>query len=213
MSIQKESADDWTNVLAGDKAEFKRLTGPLLKTLRRAARHELNCATSIGDLDRDFLTPDDLVGEALLRAWRGRKHRPRDLDLKAWSHTLLFRVMDAVIAKQKTLRSKETVSLEEPVPEELLYDDNESFYEWYQPDDLIRWEDVIPVNEPTPEEIVAALEQQNEDLPSLSRRVLALHDLEGVSLTQTAAALRMSVDETQRLLFAAREAIKVRGDG
>ncbi len=208
---QKESEDGWAGVVDGDKATFRRLTKPLLDGLRRAARHELTYLTSVGDLDRDILTPDDLVAEILARAWRDRRRRPESLDLKAWLHALLFRVMDAIVAKQKMLRSKEAVSLEDPVPDQPLYDDDESFYEWYQPDELTRWEDVIPVDEPSPETIVAAIEQQRGGLSDLSRRVLALHDAQGIALPQVAAALRLSVIETRRLLFAARQAIKVSG--
>lgn len=211
MMMQKEAEDGWAGVVDGDKVAFGRLTSPLLDDLRRAARHELTFLTSVGDLGRDVLTPDELVGEVLSRAWRDRRRRPGDLDLKAWLHALLFRVIDAIVAKQKTLRSKEAVSLEDPVPEEALYDDDQSFYEWYQPDDLTRWEDVIPVDEPSPEVIVAAIEQRCDDLSNMARRVLALHDLQGVTLPQVAAALRLSLTETRRLLIVARQAVKASG--
>lgn len=36
------------------------------------------------------------------------------------------------------------MSLEATVPDGPIYDDDEIFWEWYQPDERIRWEDVIP---------------------------------------------------------------------
>jgi len=41
------------------------------------------------------------------------------------------------------------------VPPEPIYDDDEEFWGWYQPDELTRWKDVMEAASMTPEEVAA----------------------------------------------------------
>ncbi len=207
----KSQADDlWAKALAGDKDAFERLVEPHLEELRDAARHELTYLVSVGDLDANLLTPEELVGEVLMRAWRTRRRKPAELGLAAWLHGLIFRVADAIVARQKQLASLPTVSLEERVPDPPLYDDEESFYEWYQPDDLTRYEDVLPDVLPTPEQVIATVEAAPAALSSEARRMLML-EARGVPLRQIAVVMGRSVRETREALVAARRTVRQTG--
>lgn len=207
MANPVTEGETWDKALAGDKAAFQQAIAGALDSLRIAAEHELNYAVSVGDLDEDYLSPDELVGEIIDRAWKSRKRKPADLEIRAWLHGLLFRVFDAIVRKRWRQRAEESVSLEARVPEPPLYDDDESFYEWYQPDDVTRWEDVIADGSPSPEAVAAALEKGKLSLPATPRRLLLLHDRLEVSLASSARILNLKVREAGAMLADARKRV------
>ena len=197
----------WARSVTGDKEAFRRVTEPLLDELRRAARHEIAYYTALGDYERDLIDADELVGEVLSRAWRDRKRKPPHTSLKAWLLGLVYRVADAIAAKQRRLAEVRNLSLEATVREGVLYDDEESFYEWHQPDEVTRLEDVLPDPQPTPEEIAAAIEEAPAALGATDRRVLLLHDTHGLTLPEIGAVVLRSVEESREVLLAARRRI------
>ncbi len=198
----------WEAVARDDKAAFSALVEPFLADLEELARHEIAYFTSLGDLDPDWITPKELVGEALAVAWRGRRRKPRSLSLKAWLSGVLIRTAERIARHRRRVREvEEAVSLEDPVPPPPIYDDDEEFWEWYQPDDLTRYEDVLPATTITPEDIAFVLEssEQRARLPALERRVLLLHDRQHLPLPEIAVILRRSVAEVRLALISARE--------
>jgi RNA polymerase sigma-70 factor (ECF subfamily) len=85
-----------------------------------------------------------------------------------------------------------------------LYDDDESFWEWYQPDDVTRWEDLVA--EPTqltPDEVVEA-EEKLRSLAPRERLVYVLHDVHGLTPKEVAQAAGVAPQEVLRLLDRAR---------
>lgn len=197
----------WEAVGRDDRAAFSALVEPLLADLEELARHEIAYYTSLGDLDADWITPTELVGETLTVAWRGRRRKPRSLSLKAWLSGILLRTAERIARhRRRTREVEEAVSLEDPVPPPPIYDDDEEFWEWYQPDDLTRYEDVLPATTVTPEDIAFVLEsaEQRERLPALERRVLLLHDRQHLPLPEIAVILRRSVEEVRVALISAR---------
>ncbi len=198
----------WEAVARDDRAAFSALVEPLLADLEELARHEIAYFTSLGDLDADWITPKELVGEALTVAWRGRRRKPHGLSLRAWLSGVLIRVAERIVRHRRRVREAEgAVSLEDPVPPPPVYDDDEEFWEWYQPDDLTRYEDVLPATTVTPEDIAFVLESRRHQdrLPALERRLLLLHDRQKLPLAEIAVILRRSVGELRAALLAARE--------
>ena len=199
--------DVWERALAGDKGAFQESIAGALDDLRIAAEHELTYAVNVGDLEEGYLSTDELVGEVIDRAWKSRKRKPEGLDRRTWLHGLLFRVFDAIVRKRWQDRAHESVSLEARVPKPPLYDDDESFYEWYQPDDVTRWEDVIADRSPSPEAVAAALESRALSVPAAARRLLLLHDRLDVSLASSARILNIHVHEARGMLADARKQV------
>ena len=160
----------WRKVVGNDDRDgYRRLVEPLVGDLERLARHEIVYHVNVGDLDEDWIRPEELVGETLTRAWRQRRHKPEALSLKAWLAGVLLRTADDIAARRRRmLQVEEAVSLEDPAPEPPTYDDDEEFWEWYQPDDFTKWEDVLADDAATPEELAILLEsQESERLPGL----------------------------------------------
>lgn len=184
LTREAESAG-WAKVLAGDRSELWRVVSPFLGELREAARRERDYLVAVRDLDPDRVAPDELVDEVLARAWEDRHRKPDDLEVKTWLMSLLYRILDGIVAE----RQEEPPEHEEDV------------------------RDVIPDPGPTPEEIVSALETRPALLDRVPRRVLMMHGLHAMSRHQIGAIVGKSVRETTAMLVEARRAIRAHGSG
>ena len=120
-------------------------------------------------------------------------------------------MLQRYLQRERTFRRLWELSLDEPVPPEPIYDEEESFWEWYQPDDLERWEDVLPdpstleterliVEEVPPEAL--------EPLEPVERQVLLLHDTHEVPIQEVAMVVQRSVRETAEILQRARRRVQ-----
>lgn len=204
----------WRRVVEQDDREaLSELVAEHLDDLRRTARHELTYFVALGDLPPDLITADELVGEVLDRAWRGRKRRPADLELTAWLHGLLFRVVDRMVKKEREQRRFEQLSIEEEVPKEPIIETDDEFYDWYEPEEVMKWEDVIPDNVPTPEMVAEALEEPVLELEPTARRAFILHDALNLSVRTTARVLGISQAEARERIVQARRQVIARAEG
>jgi RNA polymerase sigma factor (sigma-70 family) len=173
----------------------------------------LRYRVALGDFGPDLLTAEELVGETLTRAWRDRRRRLPLLKFRVWLLAVLFRVAEDIARREAQFRKLATESLEAPVPPEPIYDD-ESFWEWYQPDELTRWEDVVAdPSSLSPEDAVAVDEQLTHSLAPRARQVFVLRTIHRVSLREVAQALGISVSEATHLLAEARRLVGVVGGG
>ena len=93
-----------------------------------------------------------------------------------------------------------------------IYDDDEEFWEWYQPDEMTRWEDVVEAPTMTPEEEAGTDEELTHTLDPRAREVFLLCELHRVPLTEAATALGMPLEEAARLLEKARRDLGLGGD-
>jgi RNA polymerase sigma factor (sigma-70 family) len=202
----------WKAALRGDRAAFQATVAPYLEELVEAARRELGYRVALGNFGADDLTAEELAGEVLLRAWQDRYRRPAYLGVKAWLLALLFRVAGDLARREARLRRIPTEPLEAPVPPERIYDDDEEFWEWYQPDELTRWEDVVEAPSMTPEEVTVFDEQLTRALDPRARQAFLLSELHRVPLSETALALGLSVPQTVSLLEEARRDLGVGAD-
>jgi DNA-directed RNA polymerase specialized sigma24 family protein len=206
------SQADWKAALHGDRAAFQAVMAPCLRELFEAAGRELRYRVALGDLSAGDLTADELVGEVLVRAWRDRHRRPSGLGLRAWLLALLFRVLKHIVRREARFRKLAEVSLEAPPPPEPFYDDDESFWEWYQPDEVTRWEELVHKPASTPEELTAADEEFTRSLDPRTREVLLLSDLHRIELPEIALARGLSLSEAARRLVEARRRVGMEAD-
>lgn len=179
--------------------------------LYRYARHLLNYYQDLGDLPPGQIEVEDIVDTAVLEAYRELGKAGADRDLKD-------RLMSAARRYvQRTL----TVSKEEDVPEtppeketSLL---GEEIFEFFEPDEALKIEDVAPdLDVPDPEQVA-----ETEDLrqcvnsalagmPAEWRRALTLRFGQGVKGAALASALGKSGPETSRILERARAYLRQR---
>jgi hypothetical protein len=81
--------------------------------------------------------------ETLSRAWRDQLRKPASLGIRPWLLGQQFRVLTRIVRQERLLQRLVSTSLEAPVPEPPIYDNDESFWEWFQPDEMVRWEDIL----------------------------------------------------------------------
>ncbi len=200
--------EDWQAALDGDRAAFNRLVEPFLEELLTAARRDLGYHRFRGEPAARDITPEELVGETLLRAWASRKERPEGVSLRAWLLGTQHRVLRKLIERPRWERDLWAISLEEPLPPEPLYDDEESFWEWYQPDDLEKWEDVFPDNVPNPEEDFLLKEIETYPLAVDERQALLLYEEHKLTMIEVAYALGVTVERAAEMVRNARRRIR-----
>jgi RNA polymerase sigma-70 factor (ECF subfamily) len=209
--LERGAKTGWDAALRGDRDAFEALVAPCAAELFEAARRELRYHVALGDLRPDDLTPEELVGDVLVRAWRDRHRRPPRLGMRAWLLALLFRVLKDFIRQEARFRRLADISLEQRPPQEPLYDD-ESFWEWHQPDEFTRWEDLVDKPSVTPEEFAAADEEFTRGLDPRSREVFLLSEVHRLDLLEIALALGISLMEVARLLEEARRRVGLPAD-
>lgn len=191
---QAEAA--WWKVLKGDMETFRDVVDPHLSEITEAARRELEYYVSAGDLPPGDVEPDDVVAETLWRAWKSKQHRPAHLGIRAWLLGLEYQVMQRIARAEKEFLDIATVSLESTVPQP-PDDAEDEFWEWYQPDDLLKWEDVIPEDVVHPQEARREIESKASKLDARSRQAVLLHELHGLSMPEIATILGMTVRQAE----------------
>lgn len=198
--------EEWRAVLDGDRTAFNRMVEPLVDELLRAAERDVRHYRKRGNLNPGSLKPAELVGETLLGAWTSRRQKPSSMSLKSWLLGLQQRVLRKLIDADHLERTLWSVSLEEAVPPPPLFDDD-SLWEWYQPDDITLWEDVIPSDFTADDRLVGVDENSLESLGPTERQAFLLYDRHELSLAEVATILDRTVRETADMITKARRTL------
>jgi RNA polymerase sigma factor (sigma-70 family) len=202
----------------GDRESFFSLVEPHLDALEEFARHMIAYAEARSDLVSGELTADELVDATLLRAYREFVKDPARGEIKRWLIQLAADELAGKI-KQSRWERKHTVYVEERVPEtpqaeEVSTLGEETLY-FYQPDEALKVEDVIPdLTVPSPEEETERKELRQcvrEALATMSRewrRALLLRYVNGLTGTKLAKAIGTTESEVERVIEYAREYLR-----
>ncbi len=207
------SGANWEAIVNGDREAFDALVEAHMAGLLEAARHEVAYYEDVGDFPPRYMTPEELVGEAMIQAWEHRGKKPKGMSPRAWLFAMLFQAADRLAARRREIQSHETLSTDQKIPDDPLvldpvYDDDEEFYEWFQPDEALKWEDVIPSSAIAPEALLEVCEAQPARLKPQERRAALLYFRLGFSFEEVCRVLGKPAEETGRLLERAREAIR-----
>ncbi len=201
----------WERVRQGDKKAFWEVVEPLLPELLYRARHDVAYHRSMGDLLPGEPEPHEVVADALARAWRLRSRKPADQSVRVWLLGTLHRVIRDRVRQERGLQRFWALALEDPVTEGSAEALDETFYDWYQPDDAPRWEDLLPGPAPSPEECVELEELGARPDPD-ARQAVVLRDEHGLTHEEIAHVLGRSVEEVDGLLNRGRAETKTRKD-
>lgn len=205
--------------VAGDREAFVQLVERYLDELYSFAAREIRYYESLGDLEPGELTAEDVVSETTLTALQVLARKPRRGTFRGLLHHLALAVIEHWALRSRERRRHERLRLEKGVPVERDWgpDMERDIFMYYQPDDLLTWEDTIPdASMPPPEEIPAieeeweAMEALLNSLPADQRTVFGLHAIEGLSLKEIAALQRQPLQDIKRLYEHGREALRVR---
>ncbi|TCK18758.1 ribosomal subunit interface protein [Thiogranum longum] len=176
---------------------------PCLDGLYDFARHEITYLQNLGDLSPTDIQPDELVDSVVVSAWERQAEKPDSIEFRAWLYQLAIEILDEEVRRHA--RREQDISLETVVSQG--YDpDDDSIYEFYQPDEVLRVEDLIAVNDGSVEyqrHLPATLAR----LPRSWRRALLLRDLFDLSPDQIASALNQKLTDVEAAIAHAEQFI------
>ena len=140
------SSDAWRRALTGDRDAFTEATAPHQETLLAAARRQVEVQRASGLLSADDLTPEELAGETLVRAFDGRAGYDADqMSLRAWLLGLQIRTLARLTRQEAAYDARRAISLDEVVPTGEDQDAvEEAFYEFREPFDVLTYGDLVP---------------------------------------------------------------------
>ena len=189
-----------------------------LRKLYNYVRREISYSLATGDLPRNQLIVQDVIDTVVLQAYEKFREKPSDVELDRWLVELARKYLRSEVQHFRKDRTR-YLHIEEDVPgtppEEQVVTLGDEVLDFYQPDEDLQLEDVVPdLNMPTPEQIVERREMRRfidrvlASLPPTWRDALVLHHVEGFSTPQIARIMSQSEDDVKRQLERAREFLK-----
>ncbi len=197
----------WRDALSsGDKDGFRAAIEPHTDTLLAAARRDLSYYKAKGKIGDQDLVPEDVVGEAIVQAWDRRDKLPEQMSLRGWMLAVTHRAGRGLVARQHTLDTEKVISLDAPVPTEGDASDSAQqwFYEWYQPDSVVTWEEITPgsvpidLSEPVDGRLLDLIDDED------ARGALLLHQEFDMDPSEVAYAMGTSLNELAERVQGAR---------
>ena len=219
------SDETWRRALDGDRDAFNDALSPYLATLHDAAERQLAVERDLvsgepveGESAVD-MTPDELVGETMVRAWDLRSRFDGDrLPMRAWLLGLQTRSLARISRREERYTQRKAFSLDDELPVNEDQDAvGEDFYEFRQPFDVDTYEEITAGTAP------ADVTMLDGDLSDDERDALAdaefdldaahaavLHDEFEVSLSEVAQILNASLKDAAAEMNLAREGMLTR---
>jgi RNA polymerase sigma factor (sigma-70 family) len=218
---RKELWDKKITVPLEDKTQrdaFFALIHPYLDRLTEFAGHAISYAEARGDLPRDALKPEELVDDTLLRAYNQFVKRPDVGSVGSWLVDIAGKQLEDEI-KRFRRDAESAVHLEQHLPltppEQDVGSPGDAVLDFYEPDELLKVEDVIPdLRVPTPEDEAAAKELREcvrrtlKEIPSLWRKLLLLRYLDGLTTAQIAKRIEKPESDVDRIIEYGRQYLR-----
>ncbi len=205
---------------AEDPQWFFPLVDPHMSALRDVAGRILRYLEARGDLPQNALELDDVVDAALVRAYENFSKEQVPENIRSRLIRFALDEIKAAVKRFKTER-KRTIHIEEDIPETSPAEEvstlGDEILDFYQPDEDLKVEDVVPdIDMPTPDQITEAEELRRcvrdalSELPRDERRALTLRYIVGLRGNELANSLRKPEEEVQRLLDSAQTRLRQR---
>jgi RNA polymerase sigma factor (sigma-70 family) len=197
-----------------DPQWFFALVEPHMSALRNVAGRVLRYVEARGDLPQNELELDDVVDAALARAYDEFAKEQVPENIRSRLIRFALDEIKAAVKRFKTDRER-TVHIEEDIPETSPTEEvstlGDEILDFYQPDEDLKLEDVVPdIEVPTPDEIAETEELRGcvrdtlSELPRDERRALTLRYIVGLRGNELANSLRKPEGEVRHLLDSAQ---------
>lgn len=178
---------------------FMNMVRANLPSLMDAAARELAYREAIRELSSDQLTEEDLIAETLFKAWRSRNHKPDLLEARIWLIGLVHATAETLIAQEAENQPPGILSIEEVLHEKPAYDPDADFWEWFQPDEVLRREDEIPDATLMPQEWeeIAVRSPGLQKLTGTPKEAAVLHLVHKLEVVEVAQVLQRPLQQVQ----------------
>lgn len=190
-----------------------------LDTVYDVVRRELTYLECSGSVPEGYLSVRDLVDATILKGLERFEQRPTRFSIGDWLTRLALDTIEEEARAARRAGPEAAVSLEAE-PEQPAVDptgSDQEMYEFYQPDEVLRLEDLVVDESATDAETEAErheaarmLHRAIAQLPALWRRVLIHVDLNDTTSEAAAALDGLEKDEVARIGDAARAFLRDR---
>lgn len=192
--------------------------GRYMKGLYRYARHLLCYYEAQEELPRGQIDVEDIVDAAVLETYCELGKATNDRDVRRLLMRNARRYVQREVEQLK-VRREQTISKEDDVPETTPEEEvmtlGEEIFEFFEPEEDLKVEDVVPeLDLLTPEEVTDRIELQQcvdsalAGIPAEWRRVLELRFVRGLKGAALAREFGKSAAKTSRVLERARAYLK-----
>ena len=189
------------------RTDYADLVKPHLPELYHFIRRELAYRQAVGDLSPADIRADEVLDAAIARGLEALDDRPQHLEILPWLTRMALQVIQEETATHKIRERR--VSTEDIAPEDAMNvsdDEDTRMYEFYQPDELIRMEDIIPDPESSDPEQAETLRERAllvqrtlALLPPAWRHALVLADVHGMKESELADILEQTPEALQQI--------------
>jgi ribosomal subunit interface protein len=221
---RKERGEAWPRLKKAVDAQplsaeaFGGLVKVLLPKLKRYVKREVSALRARGDLDPGYPMPQDIVDEVFARAYQRLDQRPANLAPLHWLYQIAHEVLNDEVRQRRREEARFVSTEAKPVlPRDYSIDEiNQGVYEFWQPDEMLKIEDVTPVSEQTPEEQVSEEEMRKyfhdalARMPTNWRRVMWLTQAEGIPVAKAAGMLHTSEEAVKRWIRQADDYLRAK---
>jgi ribosomal subunit interface protein len=211
----KRAIDATPDTVAG---AFGELVRELLPSLQHFVNREVSALRARGDFTPGYPTPQDIVDEVLVRAYQRLGERPKDLDALHWLYQLTHEVLKDEVGKswKEVGRFRSTGSRPPQLRDYTLDEQDQGVFEFWQPDEMLKMEDVVPVTAQTPEEQVGDEELRKyfhdalAGMPNDWRRAMWLTQAEGIPVAKVARMMGAGEEAVKRWIQQGDEYLRAR---
>lgn len=193
------------------KKSFFELLRPLLKFLVEQARRELKILEFEGVLRPDYISPEELVDEVVIRAWECFSLKPDEKSMEHWLTGLLYDVLQNVerepsqfVSLDESIRNHDIDSIAEPdwKAGTMDYDENLTLAELVPDDEQSEaWGDLSDESQRV--HIYTVL----QNLPTVSRQAYLLYSVEEYTVEEIAQIQNRSPKDVRLDINQGREAM------
>jgi RNA polymerase sigma factor (sigma-70 family) len=197
---------------------FNGLVQVLLPKLKRHVKRELSALRARGDLDPGYPMPQDIIDEVLARAYQRLDQRPQNLDPLHWLYQITHEVLiDEVMQHRRELARFLPTETKPVLPRDYTIGEvDQGAREFWQPDEMLKIEDVTPVSEQTPEALVGEEEMRKyfhhalASMPTNWRRAMWLTQAEGIPVAKVAQMMHTREEQVNRWIQQADDYLRAR---
>lgn len=205
-----------------EPVEAKGIIDQHVPRVSQYVQREIDYYLTTGELMPDLIRVDDVVDEVVMRALTEGRMRPTILPFHRWLITLAGEVLQRQVQQLQARRetsgdSEERVEqkLSRVSPEQAGSAVEDEMYDWYQPDEKLRVEDVLPDPHTQSPEDIAVDRQLEQDLdrtiaflPKPLRDVFVLYRIEGFTLDEVSIVTGRGREQVEEDLLAAQEFLR-----